>query len=156
MCGFAILGNHNSWKNPRVEWDLYIDMLVSGDKRISGVSAGTFDLVKKERHPRQPISGIVFTLEGDKDPIPVQLVGSPNRDNVVRGLVDFDRSAALFEAFSDEKRITITLTYLDGTADILKARGFRDNRKFGRGKNSYLNECLRGRTPMLVNPRPLQ
>jgi len=104
-------------------------------------------VVKKQRRPRQPISGIVFTLEDDKNPIPVQLVGLPNKDNGVHGLLDLGRSAALFEALSNEKRITITLTYLDGTTDILKARGFRDMRKFGRGKNSYLNECLRGLTP---------
>ena len=147
LCGFSILGNHQSWKNPHVEWDLNIDLLISGDKRVAGVSAGTFDVVKKQRRPRQPISGIVFTLEDDKNPIPVQLVGLPNKDNGVQGLLDLGRSAALFEALSNEKRITITLTYLDGTTDILKARGFRDMRKFGRGKNSYLNECLRGLTP---------
>ena len=53
-CGFAILGNHLSRKEPRVEWDLNIDMVINGADRIAGVAAGTFDVVNKPRVPRQP------------------------------------------------------------------------------------------------------
>ena len=154
MCGFTILGNHESHKDPRVEWDLNMDILVSGDDRVAGVAAGTFDVVKKQRRPRQPITAISFLVEGDNEPIPVRLVGQPNADNGVRGSMDYERSAALFSAISEEHWLTITLTYADATTDVLKSHGFRDSRKFGGGKNSYLNECLRGLTPRIVNPRP--
>ncbi|HZZ17046.1 MAG TPA: hypothetical protein VFE08_13920 [Candidatus Sulfotelmatobacter sp.] len=154
-CGFMILGNHESRKEPRVEWDLNIDMLVSRNDRVAGVSAGTFNVVNKQRQPRQPVTAISFIVEGDSEAIPVHLVGPPNADNGVRGVLDFERSAALFWAFAQEHRITITLTYADATTDVLKARGYRDSRVLGGGKNSPFYECMRGVTPPVVNPRPV-
>jgi hypothetical protein len=50
----------------------------------------------------------------------------------------------LFAEFQTEQPILISIQYADGTADQLEVRGFRDRRKFGGGKNSYFEECLRG------------
>lgn len=95
------------------------------------------------RIPVQPISHS-FIVEGDSDAA----------DNGVSGVLDFERSAALFWAFAQEHRITINLTYADATTDVLKARGYRDSRVLGAGKNSPFYECMRGVTPRVVNPQP--
>lgn len=78
LCGFAIRGNQHNRANPHVEWDFNIDEIVTPDRTVAGVSAGTFDVTDHRRKPRPAITG------------------------------------------------------------------FRDRRKFGGGKNSYFNECMRG------------
>jgi hypothetical protein len=150
MCGYAIFGNHFGNDDPRVEWDIYVDEIVQGNDRVAGVSAGTFLAKGKTRTPpRAPITEITFKLEGDPNPILTNLVGAPNQSNGIRATLDLGRAAELFDAFSNEQSIAATLKYSDGTSDLLTFNGFRDSRKFGRGKNSLFDECLRGRTPRL-------
>jgi hypothetical protein len=146
LCGYSVLGNHNSRDNPRVEWDINIDELVEGDNRIVGVSAGTFTVKDKTRTARAPIIGLSFSTGDDRDPFEVRLVGTPNSDNGVRGVLDFDRGVKLLTTIMyDDQPIIATLKYRDGTSDMLQFAGYKDSRKFG--KNSKLEDCLRGVTP---------
>jgi len=155
MCGYSVLGNHLSRDNPKVEWDINIDEVVQGDNKAIGVSAGTFTVQDKKRTPRQPITQVSFTTQDDPVPVEARLIGTPNAFNGIRAALDLDRGSKLIHSISEDRWIVATLKYDDGTSDILKFEGFRDNRKFGGGKNSPFEECLRGRTPRITNPRPL-
>jgi hypothetical protein len=147
MCGYSILGNHLSRDDPKIEWDINIDEIVQGDTRVAGVTAGTFVVKDKIRTPRSPVSEIAFTVDEDPELIPAQIVGAPNKDNGVRGTINLPQAMKLFSALSNDRHIAATLKYADGTSDLLKFAGFRDTRKFGGGKNSPFDECLRGLTP---------
>jgi hypothetical protein len=147
MCGYSVLGNHLSRDNPKIEWDINIDEVVQGSNRAIGVSAGTFTVKDKARAPRPPITELSFTTQDDPVPLDARLLGTPNSYNGIRGALDLERAAKLLHAISEDRQIVATLKYGDGTSDILKFEGFRDNRKFGRGKNSPFEECLRGLTP---------
>jgi hypothetical protein len=155
MCGYSVLGNHLSRDEPKIEWDINIDEIVQGSNRAIGVSAGTFTVEDKKRVPRPPITELSFTTQDDPNPVEARLIGSPNAYNGIRAALDLERGAALMHSISEDRWIVATLKYGDGTTDLLKFEGFRDNRKFGGGKNSPLEECLRGRTPRTTNPRPL-
>jgi hypothetical protein len=155
MCGYSVLGNHLSRDNPKVEWDINIDEVVQGDNKAIGVSAGTFTVQDKKRTPRQPITQVSFTTQDDPVPVEARLIGTPNAFNGIRAALDLDRGSKLIHSISEDRWIVATLKYGDGTSDILKFEGFRDNRKFGGGKNSPFEECLRGRTPRITNPRSL-
>lgn len=156
MCGYSILGNHLSRDNPKTEWDINIDEIVQGDNRAIGVSAGTFTVQDKKRTPRPPITEISFTTQDDPVPVEARLLGT-NAYNDIRAALDFDRGTNLIHSISEDRQIVATLKYGDGTIDILKFEGFRDTRKFGGGKNSPFEECLRGLTPRVskYNMRPL-
>ena len=147
LCGFSIHGNHNSWSNPRVEWDLNIAELMAGTTRVAGISAGTFDVVGKVRKPRSPIVELGFLIKGESEAISAEIVGSPNADNGIKAMLDTAGASKLFTAFSDTKLVTISLKYADNTADLLQIRGWHDWRSTGGGKNSYFNACLRGYIP---------
>jgi hypothetical protein len=155
MCGYSVLGNHLSHDNPKTEWDINIDEIVQGSNRAIGVSAGTFTVEDKKRVPRPPITELSFTTQDDPNPVEARLIGSPNAYNGIRAALDLERGATLMRSISEDRWIVATLKYGDGTTDLLKFEGFRDNRKFGGGKNSPLEECLRGRTPRITDPRPL-
>ena len=157
MCGYSILGNHTSRDDPKIEWDINVDEIVQGDNRLVGVSVGTFDVKGKTRTPRSPVTQVSFTTQDDSEPLAAQIVGAPNKDNGVRGTLDLVRAKKLFDAFSNDRQIAATLVYADGTSDLLKFEGFRDLRKFGGGKNSPFEECLRGMTPGVnkFNTHPL-
>jgi hypothetical protein len=145
MCGYTVQGNHSSHADPKVVWDINIDEIFTGDRRIVGVSAGSFDVAGGQRKPRAPITELAFRYEGGSEPVPVELVGSPNASNAVQGTVELERATPLFEAFTFEKWITIDLKYSDGRAETLRTRGFRDSE---RGKKmSMFARCLRGDTP---------
>jgi hypothetical protein len=157
LCGFQIRGNHRSWANPRVEWDLNIDQLETDAGPIAGVTAGVFDVVGKERKARPPIVDLTFSVEGNSRAIPAKIVGTPNSSNGIKAFLDTESAGQLFSAFSDDAHtITIALKYMDDTSDILQIRGWRDYRRFGGGKNSYFNQCLIGYMPErgLVRPVP--
>jgi hypothetical protein len=75
-------------------------------------------------------------------------VGAPNGDNGIKAFLELEPANQVFSAFSDDTRIlTITLKYADNSSDVLQVRGYHDWRKFGGGKNSMFNECLRGHMP---------
>ncbi len=148
LCGFQIRGNHRSRANPRVEWDMNIDEIDSGPDRVVGVTAGVFDVVGHQRKARPPIVDFSFSIEGDPQTIPARIVGTPNADNGITAVLETVPARQLFSAFSDDTHIlTITLKYADSSTDVLQIRGYHDQRKFGGGKNSMFNECLRGRMP---------
>jgi hypothetical protein len=147
MCGYSVLGNHLSHDNPKIEWDINIDEIVQGSNRAIGVSAGTFTVKDKTRNPRPPITELSFTTQDDPSPVEAQLLGTPNAYNGIRAALDGDRGARLLRAISEDRKIIATLKYGDGTSDVLKFEGFRDTRKFGGGRNSPFEECLRGTTP---------
>jgi hypothetical protein len=150
MCGYALFGNHTSRENPKIEWDMNVEEIVQGGERVAAVSAGTFTVNGKTRTPRATITQLSFTVEDNPEPIPAQLVGTPNSDNGVRGTLDVGLATRLFYAFSNEREIVVTLRYADGTSDQLRFSGYRDSRRFGRGKNSPFDECLRGLTPAIM------
>jgi hypothetical protein len=151
MCGFQIRGNHMSRKVPRPEWDINIDQIVAGGTRVVGVSAGAFEVTSNDktimRNSRPPIAQLSFTVKDDIQAIDAKLVGTPNTANAIRGVIDNEPATRLFEAFKTRKLITISLTYQDGTNDVLQVRGWNDSRKFGSGKNNFFEECLRGIAP---------
>lgn len=157
MCGYSILGNHLSRDNPKTEWDINIDEIVQGESRAIGVSAGTFTVEGKKRAPRPPITELSFTTQDDPTPVEARFLGPPNPYNGIRAALDLDRGAKLIHSISEDRQIVATLKYGDGTVDILKFEGFRDTRKFGGGKNSPFEECLRGLTPQVsrFNTQPL-
>jgi hypothetical protein len=158
MCGYALFGNHTSREDPKIEWDMNVDEIVKGDERVAALSAGTFIVNGKTRTPRAPITELSFAVEDDPEPISAQLVGAPNSANGVRGIIDLRRATTLFYAFSNEREITVTFKYGDGTSDQVRFAGFRDSRNSGRGKNSPFDECLRGRTPKIntFGSRPIE
>ena len=146
MCGFGIYGNHLSSQNPKIEWDLHVDEVVSGAERLAGVSAGTFSVSGKTRNPRAPITDLSFSLEDYPTPIEARLVGVPNETNGVRGTLDLETATKLFYALSNAHQIVATLKYADGSSEVLQFAGFRDAHG---GKNSDFEDCLRGRTPQI-------
>jgi hypothetical protein len=147
-CGFQIRGNHRSRANPRAEWDLNIDQVNLNPGRIVGITAGAFNVTGHERKPRPPIVDLSFSIEGNPQAIPARIVGAPNADNGIKAVLETEPADQLFAAFSDDRHpIMIALKYLDGSSDLLQIRGYHDWRKFGGGKNSMFNECLRGYTP---------
>jgi hypothetical protein len=157
MCGYTVLGNHLSRDNPKIEWDINFDEVVQGENRAIGVSAGTFTVQDKKRTPRQPITELSFTTQDDPVPVEARLLGTPNIFNGIRAALDMDRGAKLIHSIAEDRWIAATLKYGDGTTDILKFEGFRDNRKFGKGRNSPFEECLRGTLPprSQFNTQPL-
>jgi hypothetical protein len=83
-------------------------------------------------------------------------VGTPNNANAIRGVIDSEPASRLFEAFKARKLITISLSYQDGTNDVLQVRGWNDLRKFGNsGKNNFFDECMRGIAPYSNIRRPV-
>ena len=91
-----------------------------------------------------------FSFEGANTPVPVNIIGAPNKDNAIRGIVDFDRAASLFDALSSDRYITIAFKYADGTVDAVKIRGFRDR---NRGNPmEVLKRCLHGYPPDITGP----
>lgn len=153
LCGFTIRGNHYSHKNPHVEWDLNIDELLSGSRRVVGISAGTFDVVGRKRTGRSAIVELAFTIDGDPEPIPANIVGAPNQDNAIRAILETEQAGRLFTAFSEAKQITIDLKYGDSSADTLRVRGWHD---WKMGPNSNFALCLKGYTPELHNLRQVK
>src|SRR5208282_3309901 len=79
----------------------------------------------KARTPRAPITELTFKLMGDPEPIPVNLVGTPNKDNGVRGTLDLGQATKLFYSLSNEQEIEALLKYGDGTSDLLAFAGIR-------------------------------
>jgi hypothetical protein len=144
LCGFAIRGNHTSRANPHVEWDFNIDQIVTTDRTVAGVSAGTFEVTDHKRKPRAPITQLSFALQGAADPVIAEIQGAPNAANGIVALIQPEPASRLFDEFQTDRPILISMQYADGAADQLEVRGFRDRRKFGGGKNGYLEECLRG------------
>jgi hypothetical protein len=156
LCGFQIRGNHRSRANPRAEWDVNIDEINSDSGRIVGVTAGAFDVAGHERKPRPPIVDLTFSIEGDPDAIPARIVGAPNASNGIKAILESESANRLLTAFSDDTHvITIVLKYSGDGSDVLRLRGYHDSRKFGGGKNSLLDECLRGYTPQRGISRPV-
>lgn len=147
MCGFALQGNHFSRENPRTEWDINIDEIVTGGSRIAGISAGSFVVTDKVRTPRAAITAMTFTTEDDAEPLSATIVGVPNKDNGVRALLDLTHATKLFNALSNDRRIFATLNYADGSIDHLQFSGLRDRRNVGGGRNNPFDQCLRGETP---------
>jgi len=146
MCGYSVQGNHSSHKDPKVVWDINVDEIFQRDQRVVGVSAGTFDVVGGQRKPRAPITALTFSFEGGAEPVEVELVGKPNASNSVQGTIELERAAPLFEAFTFEKWITISLKYADGRAETLRTRGFHGGGYGGEKMNPFAR-CLRGDTP---------
>lgn len=155
LCGFSILANHHSRSNPKVEWDVNIDEIVTPERQVAGISAGTFDVVDRVRKARPPIIDMSFSIEGETEAIPAKIVGSPNFDNAIRAILEAEPAAKLFTAFSEAQLVILTLKYDNGTSDALKIRGYGDRRKFGGGKNSYFNQCLQGLAPRAGRPVPI-
>jgi len=157
LCGFQIRGNHRNQAIPRVEWDINIDEIDSGADRIAGVTAGAFDVVgSHERKARPAIVDLTFSIEGNPQTIPARIVGAPNADNGIKAVLETESAKQLFSAFSDDTHIlTITLKYADNGSDVLQIRGYHDQRKFGGGKNSMFNDCLRGYLPDRGIQRPI-
>jgi hypothetical protein len=154
LCGYNIRGNHRNSANPRVEWDINIDAIHADTGWVSGVSAGAFDVVGKERKPKPPIVNLIFSVQGDPQSIPARIVGLPNADNAIKALVETEPANRLFAGLTgDEHLVTITLTYQDNTIDVLQIRGFSDG-TYG-GKNSKFSNCLRGYTPEIHGVRPM-
>jgi len=147
LCGFSIRGNHNSWSHQKVEWDLNIDEIISGSTRVAGISAGTFDVVGRERKARSPIVDISFSIEHDPQAIPAKIVGSPSLDNAIRAVLDSEQADRLFTAFSERVLISIGLKYADSSEELLQIRGGHFGRESGGDKNTFFAKCLRGDTP---------
>ena len=144
LCGFAIRGNHRSSANPHIEWDLNIDQIITPGGTAAGVSAGTFNVMDHKRNPRPAITHLSFTVTGLAEPIVAEIRGVPNANNGIVALLQPEPASQLFAEFQTEHPIVISLEYADSSTEHLEVRGFQDMRKFGGGKNSYFNECLRG------------
>jgi hypothetical protein len=154
LCGYNIRGNHRNSANPRVEWDINIDAIHADTGWVSGISAGAFDVVGKERTPKPPIVALTFSVNGDPQLIPARIVGLPNADNAIKALVETEPADRLFAGLTgDEHLVTITLKYQDDTIDVLQIRGFSDG-TYG-GKNSAFSNCLRGYTKAIHGVRPI-
>ncbi len=144
LCGFQIRGNHTSRANPHIEWDMNIDQIVTPERAVAGLSAGTFEVTDHKRKPRAPITDLSFTLNGAAESIVAAVQGIPNADNGIVAVLEAEPANRLFAEFQTMHPIVISMRYSDGRSDQIEVRGFRDERKFGGGKNSYFNECLRG------------
>jgi hypothetical protein len=144
-CGVAILGNHTAGKAARIEWDVRVDEVVMGDARIVGVSAGAFDYADGKRTGRAPITAMEFSFEEAPETFPVQIVGAPNSDNAVRGVIELERAPRLFQLFAGSQYVTVSFHYADGSADAIRIRDYRDNDRFTRV--SAFQQCLDGHTP---------
>jgi hypothetical protein len=146
LCGFRILGNHLSRDLPRSEWDLNIDQVIVDDMRIAGISAGAFQVLsnerKKDRTPRPPIVALSFAFAGEPQPVPARIVGAPNADNAIRAMLETQPATRLFAALYSAQPIMISLSYQDGSSDVLQVQGWQDRSKFAGEKNGYLQQCM--------------
>jgi hypothetical protein len=122
---------------------------------VAAVSAGTFNVSGKTRDPRPPITDLSFSLEDYPAAITARLMGAPNQYNGVRGTFDLEPATKLLYALANGHSVVATLKYGDGSSDVLKLFGFRDVKY---GKNSDLEDCLRGQMPRIpfrsVRPLP--
>ncbi len=148
LCGFLIFGKHEVTRGRELEWEVYIDEIVLGQQRVVGVSAGTFTVVAGKRIPRAAITDMAFSFADSDVTVPVHLVGAPNKDNGVRGIVDFDRRDALFGALSNYKYVTVSFKYADGSADAIRMLGYRD--PYSGTGNTKFAKCLHGTTPRII------
>jgi len=154
LCGFQIRGNHRNTANPRAEWDMNIDAIHLDAGWTPGIWAGAFDVVGQDRKPRPPIVNLSFSIQGDPQSIPAQIVGSPNTNNAIKAVLETEPASRLFSALSGNNHlITIALTYKDNSSDVVQIRGYRDGTSGG--KNSLFNQCLRGYTPIRRGTRPV-
>lgn len=153
LCGFMIIGNHLNHKNPHVVWDINVDEVWKGDLHVAGYTAGTFDVIDGKRVPRAPITELTFGVEGQPDPVLTRVVGPPNADHGIKGSIELDRAKVLFDGFSEEKWITITLKYADAMSEVLRTRGFHD--PYHGGRASPVHMCLLGKVPKGNIRRPI-
>jgi hypothetical protein len=144
LCGYEIRGNHRSRQNPHVEWDFNIDEIVASGQTVAGVSAGAFTVEGHKRAPLPPITHLQFTLTDAAEPVVAEIQGSPNRDNGIVALIRTQPAGRLFTELQTINPVIISLRFADGSATELEMRGIRDEREFGKGKNTYFYECLRG------------
>jgi hypothetical protein len=153
LCGYTIRGNHYSHADRHVEWDLNVDELLLGKERVVGISAGTFDVVGRQRSRmgRSPIAAMEFIIAGDPQSIAVHIVGAPNQDNAIRAVLETEVGTKLLTAFAEGDLIAIDLKYADASADTLQVRNRPDLDRMG--PNSYFSRCLKHDTPELRNPK---
>ena len=145
MCGFMIRGNEGSHSNPHVVYDINVDEIFDGEKRVVGWNAGTFDVIGGKRNPRAAVSEFKIAYEGGGEPLSGEIIGDPNPSNTVQGVLDPEAAKGLLVAFAFSKWITISLKYADGRAETLRTRGFRGGEYGGEKMNPY-SRCLRGDT----------
>lgn len=143
-CGYSILGNHLSQKVPRSEWAVSVDEMMQADAPVVRVRAAAFEVLSKERNSlvkmRPPITALTFTLQDGGEPLATRIIGQPNRINAITAMLDTAAAKRLFEAFYGAEPIEISLTYADGTLEVLEVRNWSDVESAS-GFN-YLRRCL--------------
>jgi hypothetical protein len=59
------------------------------------VTAGVFDVVGKGRKARAPIVNLSFSIEGNPQVIPAQIVGAPNDSNGIKAFLQTEHANQL-------------------------------------------------------------
>ena len=109
LCGFQIHGNHGSHASRHVEWDMTIDQIVTSERSIAGVSAGTFDVTDRKRKARAPITDLSFAFDSTAELIVAAIQGAPNADNGVVALIEAEPASRLFAEFQTMRPIIISM-----------------------------------------------
>ena len=84
-----------------------IDEINPDAGRIAGVTAGEVDVVGEERKVRPPIVDLSFSIEGNPQAIPAQIVGAPNDSNGIKAFLQTEPANQRFSARSDDARVKI-------------------------------------------------
>jgi hypothetical protein len=94
---------------------------------------------------RAVITELVFSFEGSSESIAAHLVGRPNQDNGVRGIIPIELAPTLFDALSGHKYTVVSFKYADGTSDAIRINGFRDPN--AGSPMTEFTQCLHGHPP---------
>jgi hypothetical protein len=154
-CGYQILGNSQSRRVPRPGWAISIDEVMDNDTPFVRVRGASFRVVTKDGKPsvetRPPIRALAFTLKAGGEPLITRIVGRPNADNSINGILETAPAQQLLEAFYNAQPIAVSLTYQDGATEVLEVR----NWKPGASDDGfeYLPQCLKNLHPLLPGVR---
>jgi len=151
LCGFMIFGNHLNRTNPHVVWDI-VDEVWKGGLHVAGYTPAP-STSSTASGSRTPITELAFGVEGQPDPVLTRIVAAPHPDHGIKGSIELDRAKVLFDGFSEEKWITITLKYADAATEVLRTRGFHDSYRGGRASPFHM--CLLGKVPKGNMRRPI-
>jgi len=145
MCGFAIHGNYDSRQVPRPEWAISIDEVMDRGAPVVRIHAAKFEVVSggwdSPRKPLAPITALAFTFEGEQELPAAQIVAEGGKTNAITATLETAPGEKLLYAFYDTRPVRISLTYQDGTSEVLNVRNWSDLRQFT-GLNGYLHQCL--------------
>ena len=164
LCGMHVRAHATLPSGSSIEWEVSVNVLISGHTQVAGVSVGSFAVPPqaKVRVPRAPIRDLYFTIEDSADRTAANFFGNPNSDNGVVGQIPEASALQFFDALDAGTAITVHSVYDNGDREalVLRARGVQ-SAPGGHGSAAPVHLCLAhlvppdaGTTPLVEHPHP--